>query len=136
MDVAGLVGTGLDVPKNRSEIDVCESGVNKFWCERVRSGSVLKRVAPGSTLRRLARQIAIPVLLGGMLAHPQNLPTPSINLGPQNPYQGSVTSGEKTNQVINLSFRDAVDLALRNNLGLIETGQGARASRAQRLEFL
>lgn len=87
-------------------------------------------------LRQVGWRIAVLTSVGGVLAQAQNSPTPSISLGTQSPYLGSVAPAKKTDEVMNLSFGAAVDLALKNNLGLIETGQGARASRAQRLELL
>jgi outer membrane protein TolC len=46
---------------------------------------------------------------------------------------GSVPSGTATDQVIPLTLRDAINMALRYNLGAIETGEDAQIARGQRL---
>jgi hypothetical protein len=46
---------------------------------------------------------------------------------------GSVPSGPATDQVVQLTLRDAVNTALRYNLGAIESGQNAQIARGQRL---
>src|ERR1700739_452360 len=46
---------------------------------------------------------------------------------------GSVPSGPATDQVVQLTLRDAIKMALRYNLGAIESGQNARIARGQRL---
>ena len=49
---------------------------------------------------------------------------------------GSVPNGSATNQVLHLTLRDAVDMAVRFNLGEIESGENARIARGQRLRAL
>jgi outer membrane protein TolC len=52
----------------------------------------------------------------------------------QNTYvMGSVPSGPGSNEVLRLTLRDAIDMALRYNLGVIESGQNAQIARGQRL---
>jgi outer membrane protein TolC len=46
---------------------------------------------------------------------------------------GSVPSGPASNQVLALTVRDAIKMALRYNLGAIESGQNAQIARGQRL---
>src|SRR5690242_2300726 len=46
---------------------------------------------------------------------------------------GSVPSGPATNEVLHLTLRDAVNRALRYNLGTIESGENATIARGQRL---
>jgi len=46
---------------------------------------------------------------------------------------GSVPSGLANDQVLQLTLRDAVNMALRYNLGAIESGQNAQIARGQRL---
>jgi len=46
---------------------------------------------------------------------------------------GSVPSGPASNEVLRLTLRDAIDMALRYNLGVIESGQNAQIARGQRL---
>lgn len=54
----------------------------------------------------------------------------------QNPYLGSVPTTELQPGVLSLSLDQAVQLALRSNLGLINTGQRTLAMRAARLQAL
>jgi len=46
---------------------------------------------------------------------------------------GSVPSGPARNEVLQLTLRDALDMALRYNLGAIESGENAQIARGQRL---
>jgi outer membrane protein TolC len=74
----------------------------------------------------LRRCIAMSLTIGACAAAAQ---TPSANLG-------SVPTGTATNQILHLSLRDAIAMALRYNLGQIETGENARIARGQRLRAL
>ena len=50
----------------------------------------------------------------------QPAPVPSITLpGSQSPYEGSLPQGNATPQVLKIGFQEAIDLGLRNNLGLL-----------------
>ena len=49
------------------------------------------------------------------------------------PILGSVPSGGAKNEVLQLTFRDAVNMALQYNLGSIERGEDTRITRGQRL---
>jgi len=49
---------------------------------------------------------------------------------------GSVPSGTATNEVLHLTLRDAINRAVRYNLGQIESGENARKARGQRLRAL
>jgi len=46
---------------------------------------------------------------------------------------GSVPSGPASDQVLRLSLQDAINMALRYNLGAIESGENAQIARGQRL---
>lgn len=52
------------------------------------------------------------------------------------PFSGSVPSGQATATAMDLSVREAIDRALKYNLGVIEAGQNERAARAVRLRNL
>src|SRR4051812_27925504 len=54
----------------------------------------------------------------------------------QNPFLGSVPSGQATPTTLDLSLNDAFARALKYNLGVIEGGQNTRAARAVRLRSL
>jgi len=49
---------------------------------------------------------------------------------------GSVPSGTATSEVLHLTLRDAINRAVRYNLGQIESGENARIARGQRLRAL
>jgi len=49
---------------------------------------------------------------------------------------GSVPSGTASNEVLHLTLRDAINRALRYNLGQIESAENARIARGQRLRAL
>jgi outer membrane protein TolC len=51
-------------------------------------------------------------------------------------YQGSVTTGEATGQVMDLSLDDAIQRGLRANLGIILSGTQTASERGQRLSAL
>src|SRR5690349_5046540 len=55
---------------------------------------------------------------------------------PQTPFTGSVPTGQVTATTLDLSLREAIDRALKYNLGLIEGGQNTRIARAERLRSL
>lgn len=64
-----------------------------------------------------------------------NHPSPIASQS-QSPFLGSVPTGKATGTVIPLSLKDAIDRGLKYNLGLVESDQGTRASRAARLRAL
>ncbi len=47
--------------------------------------------------------------------------------------QGSVPSGAATKETVRLTLRDAINMALRYNLGTIESGENERVARGERL---
>jgi outer membrane protein TolC len=65
-----------------------------------------------------------------LFAQAQTSPTPF------SPNLGSVPSGPATKEVLHLTLRDAINMALRYNLGVIESGENARAVHGQRLRVL
>ena len=103
----------------------------RFGAEFIASAVYIKHVfqqGKSSVLDRLigfffAAALAIfAVLLGGTTAKAQNA---VVN--------GSVPSGPASDQVLQLSLRDAINMALRYNLGAIESGENAQIARGQRL---
>jgi outer membrane protein TolC len=81
--------------------------------------SVLNRVA---ALFFAAAMAVFALLIGGTSAKAQNIAV-----------TGSVPSGPASDQVLRLTLRDAVNMALRYNLGAIESGQNTQIARGQRL---
>jgi outer membrane protein TolC len=54
----------------------------------------------------------------------------------QSPYLGSVPEGKATSEVLSLSFKDALDRGLRNNLGLLLQGDSVMSARGTRWKEL
>ena len=54
----------------------------------------------------------------------------------QNPFLGSVPAGQATGTTLELSLKDALERALKYNLGVIESSQNNRAAQAARLRSL
>ena len=71
------------------------------------------------------------VVLTSLLAFPGS----SAGQG-QNPFLGSVPTGQAVGTALELSLKEAFDRALKYNLGLIESGQNTRAAHAVRLRRL
>jgi outer membrane protein TolC len=107
----------------------------RFGAECIATGVYIKHgleqlaiKGKGSVLNRLtgflfAAVVAVfAVLIGGTTAKAQNTAV-----------TGSVPSGLASDQVLQLTLRDAVNMASRYNLGAIESGQNAQIARGQRL---
>jgi outer membrane protein TolC len=107
----------------------------RFGAQCIATGVYIKHVfeqltikGKSSVLNRLtgfffAAVVAVfAVLVGGATAKAQN---PAVT--------GSVPSGLASDQVLQLTLRDAIKMALRYNLGAIESGQNAQIARGQRL---
>lgn len=60
----------------------------------------------------------------------------SISITQQNGFTSSVPEGTATSTVLQLSFKDAIDRALRNNLGLLLAGDSSLAARGQKWQEL
>lgn len=60
----------------------------------------------------------------------------SQSLGSSSPFSGSVVQLKTTNEVIPLSIRDAIQMGLKYNLGMILSGVGNEAARGARIRSL
>ncbi len=60
----------------------------------------------------------------------------SLSSGSQSVYSGSVPEGQPTGTVLPISFKDAIDRALRNNLGLLIGSDNLLAAKGQRWQEL
>src|SRR5215510_1296628 len=89
------------------------------------------RLKRASTMRVFARRIPSCALLWLTIVSLAAAQTnqPSANFG-------SVPTGTATNEVLHLTLRDAINRAVRYNLGQIESGENARIARGQRLRAL
>lgn len=66
-------------------------------------------------------------------------PAPSITIpapGSQNPFTGSEPEGNATSQVLQIDFQDAIERGLRNNLGLLISGDQTLMARGERWKEL
>jgi len=64
-------------------------------------------------------------------------PVPSISLpGSQSPFIGSEPEGKATSEVLQLGYQEAIDRGLRNNLGLLLSGDQALTARGERWKEL
>jgi len=63
-------------------------------------------------------------------------PNGQFSLSPDSPFAGSVAEGKATGTVIPLSFKDAVDRGLRNNLGLLLQGDNTMYVHGERWKEL
>jgi outer membrane protein TolC len=107
----------------------------RFGAECIATGVYIKHgfeqltiKGKGSVLNRLtgfffAAVVAVfAVLIGGATAKAQNTAV-----------TGSVPSGPASDELVQLTLRDAIKMALRYNLGAIESGQNAQIARGERL---
>jgi outer membrane protein TolC len=63
--------------------------------------------------------------------------TPSISLpGSQSPFLGSEPEGKATSDVLSIDFKEAIDRGLRNNLGLLLSGDQTIMARGERWKAL
>jgi outer membrane protein TolC len=86
--------------------------------------------------RRLALTLALLFAVTGLVAQ-NSAPTPSISLpGTQSPFTGSEPEGKATSEVLQLSLVDAIDRGLRNNLGLLLSGDQTIMARGERWKEL
>ena len=64
-------------------------------------------------------------------------PTPSISLpGTQSPFLGSEPEGKSTSEILQISFKEAIDRGLRTNLGLLLSSDQAITARGERWKEL
>jgi outer membrane protein TolC len=62
---------------------------------------------------------------------------PTVTLpGTQNPFLGSAAEGKATSEVLQIDFKDAIDRGLRNNLGMLLTGDQVQTARGERWKEL
>ncbi|MFZ0543332.1 MAG: TolC family protein [Candidatus Sulfotelmatobacter sp.] len=79
------------------------------------------------------------VLLSGVVGlwAQNSAPVPSISLpGSQSPFTGSEPEGKASPDVLQLSFQEAIDRGLRNNLGLLLSGDQTITARGERWKEL
>jgi outer membrane protein TolC len=100
------------------------------------SESEMPHFLPHQTRRLVAfALISLPAVTG--LAAQNSTPAPSITLpGSQSPFTGSEAEGKATPEVLPLGLQDAIDRGLRNNLGLLLSGDQTIMARGERWKEL
>jgi outer membrane protein TolC len=89
-----------------------------------------------SDCRRPVLALLLLFVAAGLTAQTAS-PTPSISLpGSQSPFTGSEPEGKATADVLQLSFQEAIDRGLRNNLGLLLSGDQTMTARGERWKEL
>jgi outer membrane protein TolC len=74
---------------------------------------------------------------GAAIVAQTSAPVPSISLpGSQSPFTGSEPEGKATPEVLPLNLQDAIDRGLRNNLGLLLSGDQTIMARGERWKEL
>jgi len=88
------------------------------------------------TRRFLAWTFVSLLAVTGLMAQ-DSTPVPSITLpGSQSPFTGSEPEGKAGPEVLQMNFQEAIDRGLRNNLGLLISGDQAIAARGERWKEL
>src|ERR1700735_5302453 len=103
------------------------------------NGSFSKPKMPGSLFRPTKFVACALILLWGVpgIFAQNSAPVPSITLpGSQSPFTGSEPEGQASPQVLQLSFQEAIDRGLRNNLGLLLSGDQTIMARGERWKEL
>jgi outer membrane protein TolC len=94
---------------------------------------------PGSLAprNRFLAFVLLPLVAVTGVPAQNSAPTPSISLpGSQSPFTGSEPESKATAGVLQLSFQDAIDRGLRNNLGLLLSGDQTITARGERWKEL
>ena len=88
------------------------------------------------THRLFASALILLLAVTGLVAQ-NSTPAPSISLpGSQSPFTGSEAEGKATSEVLPLGLQDAIDRGLRNNLGLLLSGDQTLMARGERWKEL
>jgi len=93
----------------------------------------MSRFSPSSNGRRLALALLLLFAVSGLEA--QTVPSVSLP-GSQSPFTGSEPEGKANPEVLQLSFQEAIDRGLRNNLGLLLSGDQTIVARGERWKEL
>ena len=107
-----------------------------FICDGTFSKSKMPRFSPQPNRRILFFAL---IFLSAAYALPaqNSTPVPSISLpGSQSPFTGSEPEGKANAEVLQIGFQDAIDRGLRNNLGLLLSGDQTLTARGERWKEL
>jgi outer membrane protein TolC len=100
------------------------------------SESKMPRSLSHPNYRCLALTLVLMSAVTGLVAQTSS-PAPSISLpGSQSPFTGSEPEGKATPEVLQLGFKEAIERGLRNNLGLLLSGDQTITARGERWKEL
>jgi outer membrane protein TolC len=101
------------------------------------NGTFSEMEMPRSLSQIIRRLLAFTLLLSAGTGLMAQTSTPSISLpGSQSPFTGSEPEGKATAEVLQLGFQEAIDRGLRNNLGLLLSGDQTITARGERWKEL
>jgi outer membrane protein TolC len=107
-----------------------------FLYNRTFSGPEMPRSSPHPNRRHLAFTLVLLSAVTSLVAQ-NSAPAPSISLpGSQSPFTGSEPEGKATPEALQLGFQEAIERGLRNNLGLLLSGDQALNARGERWKEL
>src|SRR5271169_4804999 len=96
----------------------------------------MPRSSPYPTRGLVAFALVWLIMVTALLAQ-NSAPVPSISLpGSQSPFTGSEPEGTASPEVLQLSLQEAIDRGLRNNLGLLLSGDQTILARGERWKEL
>src|SRR5258706_2951340 len=95
----------------------------------------MPRSSPPRNRRRLVLTLVMLFAVSAIVA--QTGPAPSISLpGSQSPFTGREPEGKSTPEILQLGFQEAIERGLRNNLGLLLSGDQTIMARGERWKEL
>ncbi|MEY2396814.1 MAG: hypothetical protein QOF94_3159 [Acidobacteriaceae bacterium] len=107
-----------------------------FLSDGTFSQEKMPRYSPRSNRSLLAVTLLLLSRVTGLVAQ-NSAPVPSISLpGSQSPFTGSEPEGKATPEVLQIGFQEAIERGLRNNLGLLLSGDQTIMARGERWKEL
>jgi outer membrane protein TolC len=107
-----------------------------FFCNGTFSKPKMPRFLTHFNRGTLALTLLLLSAVASLVAQ-NSAPVPSISLpGSQSPFTGSEPEGKATPEVLHLGFQEAIDRGLRNNLGLLLSGDQTITARGERWKEL
>src|SRR5579863_895720 len=113
-----------------------KGGPEDFLYDGTFSEPKMPRSLPGPNYNRIAVALMLLAAVTGVAAQ-SSTPAPSITLpGSQSPFTGSEPESKATPEVLQLGFKEAIERGLRNNLGLLLSGDQTITARGERWKEL
>ena len=113
-----------------------KGGPEDFLYDGTFSEPKMPRSLPGPNYNRIAVALMFLAAVTGVAAQ-SSTPAPSITLpGSQSPFTGSEPESKATPEVLQLGFKEAIERGLRNNLGLLLSGDQTITARGERWKEL